>query len=370
MTFRLLACDGGGIRGYMSSLIIEALNSQSGGKLLSHANGFAGTSTGGLISVGLADARSQGHDMAKAIASIVSIYCNQADTIFTENNDSTFSLIEEEVLKLLGISGGPGIFAAQYKATGLCSVADGLVGDRLLSSIDPGLVLAVNSAALEVPSNPPISGTRGWEPVTFTNQPVETGPGAQMQDIALRDVALATSAAPSYFPPHHVTASNGALDYGYFADGGTFANNPVMNGIEVALASGKASGLGDVSAISIGTGDSPMGVTEQNIGNPLDWGLFSWIGVDSRAPYAALLELTLTTSAQNQTRIAARILGDKIVRLDPKLTTSVALDGHTKADYKVMYDAVKPWIDYDASTDGSNPDFNVWRAALKLVDGW
>ncbi|SPH24455.1 hypothetical protein DEA8626_03507 [Defluviimonas aquaemixtae] len=161
MTFRLLSCDGGGIRGYMSSLIIEALNKQTGGKLLGSADGFAGTSTGGLITVALADARTQGQDMPDRIKEIVEIYRCDADRIFTENDRGLFSRIEEMLLRLFGHQGGPGVLECQYTANGLVSVAHDLVGDRTSGSIDPALVLAVNSAALEVPKGQVLKGTRG-----------------------------------------------------------------------------------------------------------------------------------------------------------------------------------------------------------------
>ncbi|SPH24456.1 hypothetical protein DEA8626_03508 [Defluviimonas aquaemixtae] len=208
--------------------------------------------------------------------------------------------------------------------------------------------------------------------MTFTNQQVDTGPGKGMAHIALKDVALATSAAPSCFPPHQIVAQEGgaAVNYGFFADGGTFANNPIMNAIEVALANNKISSSHETSAISIGIGDMPIGVPGTAVGDPLQWGFFEWIGLGSKAPYAALLELSLGLSAGNDTRIAGAILGQNIVRLNPKLSQSVALDGRTADDYKVMLDAVQPWIDYDPSRDAGNPDLEVWRRALALVNGW
>jgi patatin-like phospholipase/acyl hydrolase len=74
MTFRLIACDGGGIRGYISSTLIRDLDSETGGKLLKSADGFAGTSTGGLISIGLG--------AGVAIGTIQNIYATRAAEIF------------------------------------------------------------------------------------------------------------------------------------------------------------------------------------------------------------------------------------------------------------------------------------------------
>ena len=51
--YLILACDGGGMRGYLSSLILQQLNRQFGilGAGNKNINLYAGTSTGGLISL-------------------------------------------------------------------------------------------------------------------------------------------------------------------------------------------------------------------------------------------------------------------------------------------------------------------------------
>ncbi len=56
MTFRLLALDGGGIRGYMTARIMHKLEQDAGIDLTSKSvvDGYSGTSTGGLLSIGLA----------------------------------------------------------------------------------------------------------------------------------------------------------------------------------------------------------------------------------------------------------------------------------------------------------------------------
>lgn len=52
MTFKILSCDGGGIRGLMTALLIRDLDRRFG--LIAKADAFAGTSTGGLIALALA----------------------------------------------------------------------------------------------------------------------------------------------------------------------------------------------------------------------------------------------------------------------------------------------------------------------------
>src|SRR5262245_7581494 len=51
-TYRILSCDGGGIRGLLTALIIRRLQVDCG--ILDRVDLYAGTSTGGIIALGLA----------------------------------------------------------------------------------------------------------------------------------------------------------------------------------------------------------------------------------------------------------------------------------------------------------------------------
>ena len=70
MSFKILCCDGGGIRGVITALLIQDLDKSFG--IVAGANGFAGTSTGGLISLGLVN--------GVAIGDIVNVYENDGAT--------------------------------------------------------------------------------------------------------------------------------------------------------------------------------------------------------------------------------------------------------------------------------------------------
>jgi patatin-like phospholipase/acyl hydrolase len=349
MTFRLLSCDGGGIRGYLSCLILQGLHDQTG--LLDKADGFAGTSTGGLISVALADGRAQGKHMGALIGDLVTIYRTKSKLIFQENAPSLLDKAIDAVLREFGYDGGPGITATQYKASGLEQIAGDLVQDRTLASIPPEIVLAVNTVSLDV------NDQVGWQPWTLSNHVLPALAADGTPAIRLADAALATSAAPTYFPPHRIVA--GGTDYGYFADGGTFANNPVMNGIEVALASRPKLDLAEIQAVSIGTGLQPMAISEQVVGKPSSWGVLQWFGIASKAPTAALLELALSASADNQTRIAERILGQRMARVNPPLSKKVGIATHTEEAYSLMHDA----FEAARQSDG-------WKAAVGIIDSW
>lgn len=349
MVFKLVSCDGGGIRGYLTCLILQKLQDATG--FLEKADGFAGTSTGGLIAVALADGRSQGKDMTSLIGDLISLYRNDAHKIFQENERNLLDKAFDEVLKKFNLNGGLGILAAQYTATGLAEIGRTLVADRTVGSLSPDLVLAVNTVCLHR------SDQIGWAPFSVTNQDLGDGPWLDMTPVKLLDVAMASAAAPAYFPPHLITANG--VDYGYFADGGAFANNPVLNGINMAIAANRTGGIQDIEALSIGTGQQPADISEKMIKNPDDWGLLKWFGVTSGAHRGALLEMLLTTSAENQYWMARMILKDRLVRLNPPLPKVVGLDTYTPEAYALM-EKSHEWAMHSLA----------WTKAVEMLRTW
>src|SRR5476649_1962605 len=57
MPYRILALDGGGIRGLLTAVLLERLLKQNP-NLLNNVNLIAGTSTGGILALGLANGMS------------------------------------------------------------------------------------------------------------------------------------------------------------------------------------------------------------------------------------------------------------------------------------------------------------------------
>ena len=88
----------------------------------------------------------------------------------------------------------------------------------------------------------------------------------QDADVSAVDVALATSAAPTYFPAHTLPGHRGV-----FIDGGLWANCPTMVGIVEALAfCGQR--LEDIHVLSVSTTNYPFRITEsQQLGGLLGW---------------------------------------------------------------------------------------------------
>ena len=144
-----------------------------------------------------------------------------------------------------------------------------------------------------------------WKPKFFHNFEGPQSDGAQK----IADVALRSSAAPTYFPV-----------YQGYVDGGVVANNPSMAALAQALdsATGKQQ-LADVRLFSLGAGIAPTYVS----GDTLDWGLAQWA--------VLLADMIMEGMMGVADYECARLLGDNnYLRLAPILPTTIPLDAADK----------------------------------------
>jgi uncharacterized protein len=139
-----------------------------------------------------------------------------------------------------------------------------------------------------------------WKPKFFHNFAGPDSDGAEK----IADVALRTSAAPTYFPV-----------YQGYVDGGVVANNPSMAALAQAIDGGTGNQqLGDLKLFSIGTGVTPTFVS----GDTLDWGLAQWATV--------LADMMLEGMMGVADYECARLLGTNYFRLAPILPAPIPLD--------------------------------------------
>jgi patatin-like phospholipase/acyl hydrolase len=112
------------------------------------------------------------------------------------------------------------------------------------------------------------------------------------------DVALATSAAPTYFAaarfPTHQDAS--------YVDGGVWANSPVLVGVVEAV-SFLGVALSDIDVLSVGCTSTPF-----NIAKRADAGLVQW--------NAGLVELMFEGQMEAALAQAKLLLGGRLHRID------------------------------------------------------
>lgn len=127
--------------------------------------------------------------------------------------------------------------------------------------------------------------------------------------LLVRDVALATSAAPTFFRPHEI-------DSELFADGGLYANSPDDLALHEALHFLRVS-LDDVRMLSIGTTTSS----------------FAWSAATSKAPgyldwtlRNRLMNATIGSQQINSDYVMAHRLGDRYLRLDAEPSAEQAAE--------------------------------------------
>jgi len=273
--YRILSLDGGGLRGVLTAKLLERLETNHPG-FLSQVDLFAGTSTGGVLALGLA--------LGLSPTRMGQLYTEAADTVFTDS-------VWDDIRDLGKLTG------AEYSNQSLKQAILDLVGEITLGDL-PKRVL-ISSFQLDNNSRTP-GVPRTWKPKFFHNFP---SPNSDAHEKVV-DVAIRTGSAPSYFPI-----------YQGYVDGGVVVNNPGMCALAQALhpeTGGQR--LEDVTLLSIGTGIISKYLTEKDA----DWGLAQW------APH--LFSIMLEGGVGVVDYQCQQILGKRYLRIDPVLPVSMGMD--------------------------------------------
>jgi|ERR1043165_1544692 patatin-like phospholipase/acyl hydrolase len=196
MNFKILAIDGGGIKGLYSSTILEHLEKVYECSCSDHFDMLCGTSTGGLIALGLAQ-----KIPAKEISKI---YTVNGAKIFPKHN------------KYAGLF-RQAFWRGKYTDDALKRALTEIFGDKQIKE---------SNNLLCIPSYS-ITDARPW----IFKYDHKEGALSRDNEATFVDVALATSAAPTFFP----MAELPQYDYKQFIDGGVWANNPALCGLVEAL---------------------------------------------------------------------------------------------------------------------------------------
>ena len=185
--FKILSIDGGGIKGLYSSTILEHLEKKYNCSCSDYFDLLCGTSTGGLIALGLS---------LKIPASDISqIYEKHGHIIFPKQS------------KLKGLIRQT-FYHGKFSDIPLKGVLKETFGDKTISE---------SNNLLCIPSYT-YTDARPWV-FKFDHKEGKLDRDNKAKYV---DVALATSAAPTYFP----LAEIDYYDYKQFVDGGVWANNP------------------------------------------------------------------------------------------------------------------------------------------------
>ncbi|GAA2493960.1 CBASS cGAMP-activated phospholipase [Winogradskya humida] len=259
--FQLLALDGGGAKALFTAHVLARLEADLGVKIVESFDLIAGTSAGGIIALGL------GAGMRPA--EIVDHYADLTERVFPRARQARWRWV-------------PRAWSPAYSGVVLRKVLGEVLGSRLLGG---------SAKRLIIPS---------WDVQRGEVHIFKTPHHSRLRRdgrIPMVDVAMATTAAPTYFPAAKVDGQR-------LIDGGVWANNPSVVAIGEAVSMLGVS-LEAIRVLNIGTIDQRTNHPER-----LDTGGWAtW--ATSAAP------LMITASSRGTQGTATHLLGqEKFTRFD------------------------------------------------------
>ena len=237
---RVLAIDGGGIKGVSPAAFLAAIEEATGERIVDHFDLIAGTSTGGIIALGLGLGLSAGQ--------ILDFYLEKGPVVFGRAGGKCGGDGRWWRLGRFG-RGVRRAFGPKYKSDALEEAVRSAFGGGRVGDSETRLVI------------PAFDAQRGelyvFKTAHAERLAVDWRAGAV-------DVALATAAAPTYFAGRVMASGVGLID------GGIWANNPV--GMAVVEAVGVLEwAYEDIRVLS-------LGCTEETLAFPLSGGLATFYG--------------------------------------------------------------------------------------------
>lgn len=237
MAFQILSLSGGGYRGLFTIEVLARLEKEAGRPIGECFDMIAGTSIGGVIAIGLA--------MGKRADEIKKVFLDRGETIFPQRTPPRGRIARAWAL-LSSLGAGP-----KYDGVSLRETIESVVGvETLIGHAKTRLLV------------PAVNMTKGKV------QMFKTPHHARLRvDLHRRaaDVAMATSAAPLFFPM-------AKMDDSLYADGGLIANSPDACAIHEAVHFNDQQ-MEDIRVLSIGTTTSNFalpGSLGANFG-PAEW---------------------------------------------------------------------------------------------------
>jgi uncharacterized protein len=270
---KILSIDGGGIRGLIPALVLAEIESRTGRAIARCFDLIAGTSTGGILAMGLA--RDDGNGTPRFSAGdLADIYQTRGKEIFSR------SLWK-------GAASLGGMADETYSHKGLEKVMDEYFGDDPMGAGITRLLIT----SYDIQNRTPVF-LKSWK--------------EDHRSVQMKHAARATSAAPTYFEPA-LTPIGGATKA--LIDGGIFINSPSVS----AYAEAKKIFPDETEfcLLSLGTGEliRPIAYNEAR-----DWGKMGWL--------APLLSCMFDGAADAANYQMKMFLGNQYIRLQTNLAVA------------------------------------------------
>ena len=318
-TFRVLSLDGGGIKGTYAAAFLASIEEMSQRRLADHFDLIAGTSTGGIIALALG--------LGVPASAILRFYVERGPEIFPliGVTDRLFALARHAL-------------RAKHGTAALRQALTEVFGDRVIGESLTRLVI------------PSYDGSSGDVYLFKTAHHPRF-----KRDYGERavDVALATSAAPTFLPSF--VGSSGTT----LVDGGVWANCPAALAVVESLTN-LSQPPGSIDLLTVGTTEEPLHMSKsKSVGGLLQWVRF--------AP-----ELLMHAQAKGALAHAKLLTGNRMLRItefvapgrfkldDPRCISDLQALGHKAARHherqvseRFLASKVEPFIPFHGPRSGA-----------------
>ena len=237
---KILSIDGGGIRGIIPAIILAEIEERTQKSISELFQLISGTSTGGMLALSLVKPDENGKPEYSA-QKTVKLYETEGEKIFSRSVSHR-------------IRGMGGLMEGKYLSDGIEDVLNRYFRETCLKESLADVLIVSYEIEKRIP----------W---LFRSSKAKINGD---YDFPMKQVARATTAAPTYFEPLMIKA-DAAVDYYALIDGGVCANNPAMCAYVEARNTHPDSD--DYLIVSLGTGQISRPILYDKA---KDWGLAGW----------------------------------------------------------------------------------------------
>ena len=274
-TFNILSFDGGGIRGVLSINLLDKIQKEVL-NLVKTSNMISGTSTGSLIALGLA-----------------------------------YGISPSEISKMYSKENLEYIFDKSYSQISRPKYDNNHLKEVLLNIFPENLKLKDLGKLVVIPTFYLGDEYNSWKAIFYNNIP-----NSETENYRVVDVAMASSAAPVFFP-----------SYDAHIDGGIIATDPSLASIIYAIDKQLGKNIEKIRLLSFGTGYCYNSINEDTS----KWGVIEWL--TKKNPDIPILAVTLEGNAQISKIFSKKILDNNYYRVNPKMDNDVSMDDTKSIDY-------------------------------------
>ena len=274
-TFNILSFDGGGIRGVLSINLLDKIQKEVL-NLVKTSNMISGTSTGSLIALGLA-----------------------------------YGISPSEISKMYSKENLEYIFDKSYSQISRPKYDNNHLKEVLLNVFPENLKLKDLGKLVVIPTFYLGDEYNSWKAIFYNNIP-----NSETENYRVVDVAMASSAAPVFFP-----------SYDSHIDGGIIATDPSLASIIYAIDKQLGKNIEKIRLLSFGTGYCYNSINEDTS----KWGVIEWL--TKKNPDIPILAVTLEGNAQISKIFSKKILDNNYYRVNPKMDNDVSMDDTKSIDY-------------------------------------